>query len=229
MLAALLSYGTAHSQPTTSCVELAGHSSLTVFLIDPRLAAERVGALRQNINLINDSTKSRERVLVNAVGDKESVTLVDITRQSGNVIQSALQLQSKDPRLKQCLGTIEATLNARKLGGKHLGVVEAFSKLSESFLPLRNGRKRLFILSDLVEASSAFASEKGNVLDPNKALETAVVKGLVPNLTDVEVYVSGIPQSGSSQKRDAAELFWKKYFNKGGATLKFFGLTMTHF
>lgn len=77
--------------------------------------------------------------------------------------------------------------------------------------------KVLIILSDMIEESEFYNFQKQSV-DPEKIIENEKKNNRLPDLSGVEVYVSGA-SAKTEDKYDAIKTFWTKYFEVTGARL----------
>jgi hypothetical protein len=90
--------------------------------------------------------------------------------------------------------------------------------IAETIFHKEKREKILVLLSDMIQDSREhdFSSTKITNDYINKVIKYRRKKNLIPNLTDVKVYVAGASGSDSHKYR-SIERFWSYYFKRAGA------------
>ena len=92
--------------------------------------------------------------------------------------------------------------------------------LTRKILADYEGRKILVLMSDMIEDSSAFNFERITFSSEQieRVIESQRSKGLLPDLSNVTVYVSGA-SAASADQAHGIESFWRSYFQATRAHL----------
>jgi len=99
--------------------------------------------------------------------------------------------------------------------------------IAQIFLEEGSGQeKRLLIFSDMRHVTKALDLESPQELNPAELLATAEKRGMIPPLSNVDVFALGVLTDNKSPSYWLAlKAFWKGFFGKAGASLKKYSVT----
>ena len=108
-------------------------------------------------------------------------------------------------------------LLSRKRGTQRTEILNSLN-IAETIFHNEKRQKILIILSDMIQDSKEYNFAQANVTDEyiDEAIKYRQKHNLIPNLTDVKVYVAGASGTDSNKFR-SIEKFWACYFAKSGA------------
>jgi hypothetical protein len=108
-------------------------------------------------------------------------------------------------------------LLSRRKGTPYTEILNSLN-IADTIFHSEKRQKILVILSDMVQDSKQYKFERAKVTNKyiNNIIRYRQKQKLVPNLTDVKVYVAGA-SAADSRKFRSIEKFWARYFTATGA------------
>jgi hypothetical protein len=213
------------------------------------LAAGRAfGAeLEKNTVILTDLTKSigpdecaqnakAVEACLNAAGPGEKITVLAVTDRSFSKPMILLRGKTglKPGYFKEKLKEERQSLinewreKAKQIKPAFLNsdVIGAIA-IGQIFLEEGSGQeKRLLIFSDMRHVTKALDLESPQELNPAELLATVEERGMIPSLSNVDVFALGVLTDNRSPSYWAAlKAFWKGFFGKAGASLKKYSVT----
>jgi hypothetical protein len=108
-------------------------------------------------------------------------------------------------------------LLSRKRGTQRTEILNSLH-IAETIFHNEKRQKILVILSDMIQDSKEYNFAQAKVTDKyiDEAIKYRQKHNLIPNLTNVKIYVAGASGTDSNKFR-SVEKFWECYFAKSGA------------
>ncbi len=102
--------------------------------------------------------------------------------------------------------------------------------ICEQYMRNKSGRKTLILLSDMQECSNEMNFEKETITGPyvERSIKNLRIKGRLPKLSGVEVWVAGA-YSKSTEQYFAIQGFWTRFVDEAGAVLKSYSHALLEF
>jgi hypothetical protein len=109
-------------------------------------------------------------------------------------------------------------LLSRKQGTPYTEILNSLNIADTIFHSEKERQKILVILSDMVQDSKEYKFDRVRVSNKyiNDVIRMRKKQDLIPNLSDVKIYIAGASASNSKKFR-AIEKFWSRYFAATGA------------
>jgi hypothetical protein len=208
------------------CIKHDSYRAITYLLVDRSDPAGNLSALEQTIHSVEEAIAPGERLIVGvSVGSAPDTRVaMDLVKPEGSVWESALKVRAKEKAFKDCLVSTKASLIAASETAKFSALVETLSFVSSVLTagPAVPSR-RLIVFSDMIQNTAELSFWGNNPVAPVQALAKVENSKLIPDLKGVSVYVAGAGGGVAAAKAQLIKDFWKSYFEKAGATLKFYG------
>lgn len=208
------------------CHERGEHQSLLFLLIDRSENVIDESGLTQSLNAVRELLGEGERVIIGVSTGAMSqarITL-DTVRPAKSIWESPLKYRAREKRFKECLDDAFAQFTKSSESYPKSPLLETLHFAEEIMKTDPASQKRLVIISDMVQNSDAVSFQKAAQIDAAAALAKAEKEGLLArSLSGVSVWVAGAGVGVPDQKARQVESFWRAYFEKVGAALKFFG------
>ncbi|MFN8392528.1 MAG: hypothetical protein U0136_19700 [Bdellovibrionota bacterium] len=223
LLVSLLS--NASAEETNPCSKHEAHDSVTFLLVDRSDKLPNLEGLKQTLQAVKEMIQPGERLMVGTSGGKLSETriILDVVRPKSSVWESVLKTRARDKAFERCFEAMEATVLKQDEQHKTSAILETLSFVSSNVGSDAAPKKRVVLYSDMVQNSSELTFYGPKPIDPAVALQKADKENWVVKLPATDVYVSGAGTTVPDDKAKKIEDFWRKYFDKSGAQLKFYG------
>lgn len=189
------------------------------------------------------STMSADRFMSTVLKGRLDIP-ISVKDDPNQTISKRQELKARELDLKRCIeqqrsffkrGVQESMSAVFNNSTPEIQQSEILSAIKEAARLLKErtaSEKVLFVISDLLEHSSALSFYKGGAmrpLDPPTEMRAVEGLGLLPDLKGVKVYVMGawlIPEKSAGvqaardpRTRSTHESFWKIFFERAGASL----------
>ena len=209
------------------------HDAITVLLIDGSDSNALDERLDQTLHNVNNIVMPNERLLVSMIMEKRAASriVVDIVNPAESVWESKLVFRKKQKAYADCLSSIATKVPRRGAQNKvaikkveATAILETLSFIREVLNADQSKRKRIVIYSDMIQNSDFINFYKLGPKDtPEVLIDRTAKEGLIPNLSGAEVHVAGIGGAQTDKQARFAEKYWRLFFEKAGANLRFYG------
>ncbi len=169
---------------------------------------------------INQNLSQGDRVMVGTITGRSYIDFkpsVDVEIPEKTIWVNRIQFERNLTEAKEKIRREVDRLLSRKRGTQHTEILNSLN-IAETFFHNEKRQKILVILSDMIQDSKEYNFDKTKVTDKyiDKAIRYRQKHDLIPNLTDVKIYVAGASGIDSNKFR-SVEKFWARYFAKSGA------------
>lgn len=207
------------------CIEEAEHNAVTFLLIDRSDKLENVQALEQTLQRVRKMIEYGERLVVGFSTDKasEARVILDITKPKKSVWVSTLKIRAAEKKFTECFKKMETLVKEQSESYKASAILETLSFVSKVLIADKAESKRVVMFSDMVQNSSSVSFYGMKNVDPEAGIKKAEKEYLIFDFKGVDFYVAGAGIGVSDKKARAIEQFWKRYIEKTGGTLRFYG------
>jgi hypothetical protein len=193
---------------------------------DQDIYARAIGKILNSLDLgdrivISPITDKSERDFKADI-DKETPTAVPEQSWFENDLQYKRKVRDSQENLKQSkesLGSkIQQMLGSDNFAGQ--SAILQSMQIAQQIFAAERRRRILILLSDMLEDSGPINFEKDHITDAfiKTVIEQQKKSDLLPDLTDVSVYVAGA-RAESPERAAAVQRFWETYFKAAGATV----------
>lgn len=169
---------------------------------------------------ISQKLSQGDRVMVGTITGRSYIDFkpsVDVEIPEKTIWVNRIQFERNLTEAKEKIRRQVDRLLSRKRGTQHTEILNSLN-IAETFFHNEKRQKILVILSDMIQDSKEYNFDKTKVTDKyiDKAIRYRQKHDLIPNLTDVKIYVAGASGIDSNKFR-SVEKFWARYFAKSGA------------
>jgi hypothetical protein len=208
------------------CVKHDPYHAVTYLLVDRSDPAGNLSALEQTLHSVEEAIAPGERLIVGvSVGSAADTRVVmDVVKPEPSVWESALKVRAKEKAFKDCLSATKSGITGSSETAKHSALLETLSFVSSVLMAGPEiPSRRLVMFSDMIQNTPELSFWGSSQVVPKQALQKVEKDNLLPNLKGVAVYVAGAGGGLPAAKAQQLQEFWKAYFEKSGARLKFYG------
>jgi len=175
---------------------------------------------RKAFEKINQNLSQGDRVMVGTITGRSYIDFkpsVDVEIPEKTIWVNRIQFERNLTEAKEKIRREVNRLLSRKRGTQHTEILNSLN-IAETFFHNEKRQKILVILSDMIQDSKEYNFAKAKVTDKyiDEAIRYRQKYNLIPNLTDVKIYVAGASATDSNKFR-SVEKFWARYFAKSGA------------
>jgi hypothetical protein len=208
-----------------SCIEHGEHQGAVFFLVDRSDKMPSIESLRQTLISVKEIVKPGERLVVGTSTGKKSDThiIFDMVRPKADVWASALKIRAQEKKFTDCFLAAQTTVLEQNEDSPTSAIVETLTFVADVLNAETSGEKRLVIFSDMIQHSELLNFYSTKTIDVDGSLAKLNKAGLIVRLSGVAVSIAGAGAGVSDEKARVIEAFWRKYFEKSAATLKFYG------
>ncbi|MBW2063167.1 MAG: hypothetical protein JRI95_16615 [Deltaproteobacteria bacterium] len=169
---------------------------------------------------ISQNLSQGDRVMVGTITGRSYIDFkpsVDVEIPEKTIWVNRIQFERNLTEAKEKIRREVDRLLSRKRGTQHTEILNSLN-IAETFFHNEKRQKILVILSDMIQDSKEYNFDKTKVTDKyiDKAIRYRQKHDLIPNLSDVKIYVAGASGTDSNKFR-SVEKFWARYFAKSGA------------
>ncbi len=193
-----------------------------VILVDMSGSANRARSTvyREAFEKIYQSLSQGDRVMVGTITSRSYIDFkpaVDAEIPKNTIWVNRIQFEQNLTKTKEKIRREVDRLLSRKRGTQRTEILNSLN-IADTIFHNEKRQKILVILSDMIQDSKeynfALAKVTGKYID--KLIRYRRKQNLIPNLTDVKVYVAGASGADPNKFR-SVEKFWARYFAKSGA------------
>ena len=175
---------------------------------------------RKAFEKIKQNLHQGDRVMVGPITGRSYIDFkptVDVEIPEKTIWVNRIQFERNLTQAKEKIRREVDRLLSRKRGTQRTEILNSLN-IAETFFHNEKRQKILVILSDMIQDSKEYNFAQAKVT--NKYIDEAIryrqKHNLIPNLTDVKIYVAGASGTDSNKFR-SIEKFWTRYFGKSGA------------
>lgn len=209
------------------CSQQAAHTAMTYVLIDRSDKIADLDGFNKSFTALSSGFQAGERVVVGLSTDKVADTkvLIDFVKPEESVWTSTLKIRALQRQFAACLDQSAKDAVSEQPKFEKSALAETLSFVSRILQQDSSASKRLMVYSDMIQNSSALSLYSLHDKDFNTPalLKRLEQEKLVPSLPNVAVYVAGAGARSTEKRGRLLEEFWRAYFEKAGASVKFFG------
>jgi len=207
------------------CVKHEEHAALTFFLVDRSDKFEDLSGFKSTVAAVREMVQPAERLVVGVSTARMSDVrvLLDLVRPKESIWTPKLKIRTQEKAFAGCLSEMEQVFSTQEESYPNSAIIETLSFVSKVLASDSALTKRLVIYSDMVQNSSTLSFFAAKTVDADSVLKQVEKNRMLWNLGQVDILVAGIGAHVTDQKALQIEDFWKKYFEKSGARLKFYG------
>jgi len=175
---------------------------------------------REAFEKIYQNLRQGDRIMVGTITGRSYIDfkpVVDIEIPKKSIWVNRIQFERNLTAAKEEVrGEVERLLS-RKTGTPRTEILNSLN-IADTIFHKEKRQKILVILSDMIQDSREYNFSQVKVTGAyiDKIIKYRRKQNLIPNLTDVKVYVAGASGSDSKKFR-SVERFWASYFQKTGA------------
>ena len=175
---------------------------------------------RQGFEKIYENLGQGDRVMVGTITGRSYIDfkpVVDVEIPKKSIWVNRIQFERKLTETKETIRREVERLLSRRQGTPRTEILNSLNIADTIFHDEKRG-KVLVILSDMLQDSREYNFSQVEVTDNyiHKVIRYRQKHKLIPNLTDVKVYVVGASAVDPNKFR-SVEKFWASYFEKTGA------------
>ncbi len=193
-----------------------------VILVDMSGSANRARSTvyRKAFEKIYQSLSQGDRVMVGTITSRSYIDFkpaVDVEIPKNTIWVNRIQFEQNLTKTKEKIRREVDRLLSRKRGTQWTEILNSLN-IADTIFHNEKRQKILVILSDMIQDSKEYNFTRVKITDNyiNKLIRYRRKQNLIPNLTDVKVYVAGASGADPNKFR-AVEKFWARYFAKTGA------------
>ncbi len=193
-----------------------------VILVDMSGSANRARSTvyRKAFEKIYQSLSQGDRVMVGTITSRSYIDFkpaVDVEIPKNTIWVNRIQFEQNLTKTKEKIRREVDRLLSRKRGTQWTEILNSLN-IADTIFHNEKRQKILVILSDMIQDSKEYNFTRVKITNNyiNKLIRYRRKQNLIPNLTDVKVYVAGASGADPNKFR-AVENFWARYFAKTGA------------
>jgi len=207
------------------CMKREEHTRVTFLLIDKTDKNANVDQLTQSFDALQEKVVAGERLVVGVSTGKQSEAriIVDAVKPQGNIWESVLKIRAKEKAFGECVKRARTELLNQNESHPNSALLETLTFVSSFLQNDTASEKRLMLISDMIQNSPTLSFYGKGTFQPAAALKTAETNKLLAMFSDVSVIVAGAGTHTTDDRSRKIEEFWRLYFEKAAAKLKFFG------
>jgi len=193
-----------------------------VILVDMSGSANRARSTvyREAFEKIYQSLSQGDRVMVGTITSRSYIDFkpaVDAEIPKNTIWVNRIQFERNLTETREKIRREVDRLLSRKRGTKRTEILNSLN-IADTIFHNEKRQKILVILSDMIQDSKEYNFTRVKITDNyiDKLIRYRRKHNLIPNLTDVKVYVAGASGADSNKFR-SVENFWARYFAESGA------------
>ena len=193
-----------------------------VILVDMSGSANRARSTvyREAFEKIYQSLSQGDRVMVGTITSRSYIDFkpaVDAEIPKNTIWVNRIQFERNLTETKEKIRREVDRLLSRKRGTQRTEILNSLN-IADTIFHNEKRQKILVILSDMIQDSKEFNFTRVKITDNyiDKLIRYRRKHNLIPNLTDVKVYVAGASGADPNKFR-SVENFWARYFAESGA------------
>ena len=193
-----------------------------VILVDMSGSANRARSTvyREAFEKIYQSLSQGDRVMVGTITSRSYIDFnpaVDVEIPKNTIWVNRIQFEQNLTKTKEKIRREVDRLLSRKRGTQRTEILNSLN-IADTIFHNEKRQKILVILSDMIQDSKEYNFTRVKITDNyiKKLIRYRRKHNLIPNLTDVKVYVAGASGADTNKFR-SVEKFWARYFAKSGA------------
>ncbi|MEE9121328.1 MAG: hypothetical protein V3U56_08565 [Syntrophobacteria bacterium] len=197
--------------------ENAKKSRVLVIFVDMSGSANlaRRTVYREAFEKIYQNLGQGDRVMVGTITDRSYIDFkpaVDVEIPKKSIWVNRIQFERNLTETKEKIRREAGRLLSRKRGTKRTEILNSLN-IAETIFHNEKRRKILVLLSDMIQDSKEYNFARVKVTDKyiDEVIRYRQKHNLIPNLTDVKVYVAGASGADPNKFR-SIEKFWTRYF-----------------
>jgi len=175
---------------------------------------------RNAFDKIYKNLRQEDRIVVGTITSHSYIDFkpaVDAEFPKQTIWDNRLQYEQKLAKTKKNVRQSVERLLSRKKGTPYTEILNSLN-VADTLLHKEKRKKILVILSDMLQDSKQYKFERYKIT--NKYIANVIRnqkrQNLIPNLTDVKVYVAGA-SAANSKKFRSIQRFWARYFTESKA------------
>jgi hypothetical protein len=221
----LLPLHRAFASDENPCLKHESHQSLTFFLVDRSDKLADLQGLKQTLAAVKEMIQPGERLMVGVSAGKLSETrvILDVVRPASSVWESVMKTRAREKMFEKCFTQMEDAVLKQDEAHKTSALLETLSFVDSNVNSDQSKARRVVIFSDMMQNSDSLSFYSMKAVDPSAAMQKVEKESWQIHLPATEVFVSGAGVGVPDEKARQIEEFWRKYFDKAGAQLKFYG------
>jgi len=170
---------------------------------------------------IFESLGQGDRIVVGTITSRSYIDfkpVVDEEIPKQSIWVNRIQYEQNVAKTQKNLRKEVGRLLSRKRGTPYTEILNSLNIADTIFHNEKKRQKILVILSDMVQDSKEYKFDRVKVSNKyiNNVIRQRQKQDLIPNLSDVKIYVAGASASDSKKFR-SIEKFWSRYFAATGA------------
>jgi hypothetical protein len=193
-----------------------------VILVDMSGSANRARSTvyREAFEKIYQSLSQGDRVMVGTITSRSYIDFkpaVDAEIPKNTIWVNRIQFEQNLTKTKEKIRREVDRLLSRKRGTQRTEILNSLN-IADTIFHNEKRQKILVILSDMIQDSKEYNFTRVKITGKyiNKVIRYRRKHKLIPNLTDVKVYVAGASGADPNKFR-SIEKFWARYFAESGA------------
>lgn len=193
-----------------------------VILVDMSGSANRARSTvyREAFEKIYQSLSQGDRVMVGTITSRSYIDFkpaVDAEIPKITIWVNRIQFERNLTETREKIRREVDRLLSRKRGTQRTEILNSLN-IADTIFHNEKRQKILVILSDMIQDSKEYNFTRVKITDNyiDKLIRYRRKHNLIPNLTDVKVYVAGASGADSNKFR-SVENFWARYFAESGA------------
>jgi len=193
-----------------------------VILVDMSGSANRARSTvyREAFEKIYQSLNQGDRVMVGTITSRSYIDFkpaVDAEIPKNTIWVNRIQFERNLTETREKIRREVDRLLSRKRGTQRTEILNSLN-IADTIFHNEKRQKILVILSDMIQDSKEYNFTRVKITDNyiDKLIRYRRKHNLIPNLTDVKVYVAGASGADSNKFR-SVENFWARYFAESGA------------
>jgi hypothetical protein len=196
---------------------------VVIILVDMSGSADqaRRTVCKEAFEKIYRNLRHGDRVVVGTIASRSYIDFkptVDEEIPKKTVWDNRLQFERNLTHAKEKIRREVNKLLSHRGGSPLTEILDSLNIADTIFHDEKERQKILVILSDMIQDSKEYKFDKDNITDEyiNEVIRYRQKNNLMPNLTNVKVYVAGASAADSNTFR-AVQTFWARYFTESGA------------
>jgi len=208
-----------------NCLAPDKHEAVTYLLIDRSDELKDVDNLKQSLVVLKKMLSNGERLIVGVSTGKASETrvLMDMVLPKKSLWVSKLKIRAGEKKFDDCFKKIEEEVLVQNEKHSSSALLETLRVVSKALESDSSKTKRVIVYSDMVQNSASISFYKSKVVDPEKILKQVEKEFLLATFSNTDFHVAGVGTGVSDKKARSIEQFWRKYIEKSGGNLRFYG------
>jgi hypothetical protein len=199
-----------------------GESRVIVVFVDMSGSTNhaRRTVYREGFEKIYEGLDQGDRIMVGTITGRSYIDFkpaLDVEIPKKSLWVNRIRFERNLTETKEKIREEVEKLLSQKKGTQRTEILNSLN-IADTIFHNEKRKKILVILSDMIQDSREYNFEKAPVTDAyiDQIVRYREKHNLIPNLSDVKIYVAGASGSDSHKFRAVAK-FWTRYFEKTGA------------